>query len=155
MNYSRRINTEATLSRLLGEKIEQGETDVTKPQIDNYLEIAAKLIPQEVIFVYLSGYTFLQSVDLPNKIVLLWVLFVMCFIFNILYSKYKLRIDIIAQLVLGAIAFIPWAVTIGGVFDVYSEYARTYGMFGLIIFSLLPPLFFMKKLPPIDYSAEN
>jgi len=110
----------------------------------DYLSRLTKLIPAEIIGLYLIGNGFIHSQNHISTTV--WA--VICFIFLIisrLYGTMDPELDLPPQtlpVILSGIAFISWIYLIGGPFEAFNIHIKWLGAVFVLTISFLAPLIF-------------
>jgi hypothetical protein len=108
------------------------------PPADGYNDRVLKYIPAEVVTLYLSVDGLVRAKQhLP---VLSWGLFAFGLLATVLYLRYSAGVTKPLQLVVSAVAFCVWAVTIGSPSTYIPGYDAIYGAIALPIFTFLAGL---------------
>ena len=136
MKLDRNIVIKKHLSK--GENLDFDKND--EDQGDNYYNRLVKLIPAEVIAFYLS----LDGIvsNMPNKNVLLWIVFLISILGTWLYIKRVSNINRLIQQLLTVLSFIVWVFVIGGPFQQYSWYDVNYGKILVTVYTFFIPLIY-------------
>jgi hypothetical protein len=109
------------------------------PPADDYSDRILKLIPAEVIGVYVSMVTVAKSDDgLP--LLVPWLVFLFGLLATYFYSRVALKVTDNRQLFLTVGAFSVWALTIGAPFDQLSWYRLSYGAMILPAYTFVVPM---------------
>jgi len=113
---------------------------------DDYAGRLLKLIPVEVIALYMTLVTIAEQ-DEDISDVVLWVLLLLGMGATYLYSRVRLRINDNRQLAVTVGAFFVWAMMMGGPFETDSAtwYKDTYGAMILPIYTFLVPFIMRPK----------
>lgn len=107
-------------------------------ELDGYSEKLVKLVPGEVVTVYLALVSIAQADSgLPTFIP--WLIFAFGVIATYLYSHFTLKIRDARQVLVTVGAFCVWAIAIGGPFQQLDWYRETYGALILPIYTFLVP----------------
>lgn len=107
-------------------------------QPDGYSEKLVKLIPAEVVTVYLALVNVAQADEgLPALVP--WLVFAFGLVATWLYSQFTLMIKDARQLIVTIGAFSVWAVAIGGPFQELAWYRDTYSALILPMYTFLAP----------------
>lgn len=108
------------------------------PPADGYNDRVLKYIPAEVVTLYLSIDGLVRAKQhLP---VLSWALFAFGLLATVLYLRYSAGVTKPLQLVVSAVAFCVWAITIGSPSTYIPGYDAIYGAIALPIFTFLAGL---------------
>lgn len=109
---------------------------------DAYKDRLLKLIPAEVVAVYLALQGILATADGTSRAsILLWVISAILLVST---PSYLWRISGVrkrSQLALSTAAFVVWVFALGGPFETLSWYEPLYGALLLPLFTFLVPLF--------------
>ncbi len=121
-----------------------------KVAADGYSDRLMKLIPGEVIGVYLSMVTLLKHSSDPIAPIVPWLVFAFGVAATVFYLRVTLKISNRRQVVLSVGSFCVWAFTIGEPFSQLAWYNGTYAGLLLIAFTFLAP-----KVPMRDPAASE
>lgn len=116
-------------------------TAPTADEVDTYADKLLKLIPAEVIGVYLAMTSILDgatSVHAPVP----WLVFLFGVFATWFYLRFTLKVTETRQLLLTSFAFVVWAFTIGGPFeslDWYRDAGGTYAGLLLAAYTFMAP----------------
>lgn len=116
---------------------------------DNYSDKLLKLIPGEVIGVYLSMVTILKHSKDEVAPFVPWLVFVFGIAATWFYLRVTLKVEHTRQLMLSVLSFCVWAFTIGVPFDQQPWYNGTYAGLMLVAFTFIAP-----KIP-LEASASR
>jgi hypothetical protein len=152
----RSILTEKALSQMkdklsteiLANNVDAGKAnavlDKNMPKADNYQSRLLKLIPSEVIAVYI----FINGIignDTSNKyLVLKWVVFGVLFVINPLYIRYATNVTNWKQILITALGFAVWAFSLGNNYMVIggdTDFSLMLGSVVLALYTLIVPIF--------------
>ncbi len=115
---------------------------------DNYLTKLLKLIPAEIVTLYITLSAILESSKETTKTLELTV-FAIVFILTPLYiyiiTKEENRKPPYKQIIISTISFVVWVFALGGPFLYFKWYKRIYGALLLPIYTFLIPLVFGKR----------
>jgi hypothetical protein len=108
---------------------------------DEYLTKVLKLIPAEVVSLYvaLAGIVGVagQTVNAP---LLFWIVFVVCLVGTPLYLMRIAKVSDTLQIGISTFAFIVWVFALGGPFASLGWYQPIYGALLLPIFTFFAPM---------------
>lgn len=141
MSGSRKIRTAKNQGGLLSGGQDR---DAVSGNLDGYVDIVQKLIPAEIVGVYLCVHSFLVPMDIPQKEGLLWFTFFACLFLTPLYLIRIQKVSLVHSVV-STVGFVPWSLAIGSVFDYYFSNLQVVGGIGLMVYSLVPPLFYIER----------
>lgn len=110
-------------------------------QTDDYAKILLKLIPSEIIAAYV---TVAGLIPAGNTIWLWGITAVLLILVTPYLRKFQEVTDPLHYAV-SSISFVVWVFAIGGPFSTMSWYQSWMGSIVLILWTLIPPLFF--KIP--------
>jgi hypothetical protein len=108
------------------------------PAADSYNDRVLKYIPAEVVTLYLSVDGLVRAKQ--NSPVLSWGLFAFGLVATILYLKFSAGVTKPLQLIVSAVAFCVWAISIGSPSTYIAGYDAIYGAIALPIFTFLAGL---------------
>lgn len=111
----------------------------TPPSGDGYADRLMKLIPGEVIGVYLSMITLLKHSADPVASGVPWAVFVFGAAATLFYLRITLKVRNRRQLALSVGSFCVWAFTLGEPFSQLAWYNGTYAGLLLIAFTFIAP----------------
>lgn len=120
--------------------VPDGDSAPTSAQGDQYSDRLLKLIPGEVISLYLSLVAILSSSNEATSEYAPWVLLVFGAGATFLYLRVAQKVDNFTQLGMSVAAFCVWAIAIGGPFADQSWYSGTYAGMTLAAFTFVAPL---------------
>jgi len=117
------------------------------PEEDKYTSKIIKLIPADIISVYLAVFSLIKSQGQNSKgnHTLQWIVFVIIAIITPFYLKSVAKIESAKQIVLCFISFCIWVFTLGGPFDgqmIGGFSPQFLGAIILPIFTLIIPLLY-------------
>ena len=141
----REIVTEKKL-REMQPKMRAADVAEPTPQVpDEYLSKVLKLIPAEVVSLYiaLAGIIVVGG-QAVNGEALFWFIFVVCLIGTPLYLMKITKVGDLLQLGISTIAFVVWVFALGGPFATVSWYQPIYGALLLPIFTFFVPMILPK-----------
>jgi len=141
----REIITEKKL-REMQPKMRAAEVAAPTPQVpDEYLSKVLKLIPAEVVSLYiaLAGIIVVGG-QAVNGEALFWFIFVVCLIGTPLYLMKITKVGDLLQLGISTIAFVVWVFALGGPFATLTWYQPIYGALLLPIFTFFVPMILPK-----------
>lgn len=135
---SRRI-VEAELQR-------SGQTS----NVDNYLEKITKLIPSEILGVWITIKTMVEGNESIPENRILWGIFIFCLILTFAYIRLLPRElekkPTVKQGIISVGAFMVWAIAIGGKpFISISWYHPIYGSILMVLYTVVIPLIPLEK----------
>lgn len=115
--------------------------DVGNNQPDNYGDRLLKLIPGEVVGVYLSMQAILQNAQDVNMAIVPWVVFTFGVFATWFYLRVPLKVSNTRQIVITVGAFCVWAFTIGTPFDKahLAWWSSTYAGLLLLAYTFIAP----------------
>lgn len=145
-------------SQLMKENITQkikennvGETEAAvvveknMPKDENYQSRLLKLIPTEVVGVYIFINGIIPDDSSGNKFIILrWVIFGLLFIINPFYLRYASAVSNKKQIVICTIGFAVWAFSLGNSFMIIGNdpaFSRILGSIILALYTLVVPIF--------------
>jgi hypothetical protein len=108
------------------------------PAADSYNDRVLKYIPAEVVTLYLSVDALVRAKQ--NSPALSWGLFAFGLLATVLYLKFSAGVTKPLQLVVSAVAFFVWAISIGSPSTYIAGYDPIYGAIALPIFTFLAGL---------------
>lgn len=114
----------------------RGAAEPSRP--DNYSEKLIKLIPAEVVTVYLALVSIVQT-DEGIPLFIPWLVFLFGLVATFLYSRFTLKISDVRQLLVTTGAFCVWGIAIEGPFHQLPWYRDTYGALILPMYTFLVP----------------
>jgi hypothetical protein len=141
----REIVTEKKL-REMQPKMRAADVAEPTPQVpDEYLSKVLKLIPAEVVSLYiaLAGIIVVGGQEVNGE-ALFWIIFVVCLIGTPLYLMKIAKVGDFLQLGISTIAFVVWVFALGGPFATVSWYQPIYGALLLPIFTFFVPMILPK-----------
>ncbi|MDH3588898.1 MAG: hypothetical protein OEQ74_05805 [Gammaproteobacteria bacterium] len=121
----------------------------SREEVDAYADKLLKLIPAEVIGVYLAMTSILQGAGNIHAPVP-WLVFIFGIFATWFYLRFTLKVKETRQLVLTALAFCIWAFTIGGPFETLEWYRDAGGTYaGLLLagYTFMAPQIRITKKP--------
>ncbi len=135
--------------RIVLEEEEKGLKKEKKREIyDNYLTKLLKLIPAEIVTLYITLSAILESSKESTKNLELTV-FIIVLILTPLYiyiiTKEESKKPPWKQIVVSTLSFVVWVFALGGPFLYFKWYKRIYGALFLPIYTFLIPLIFRKR----------
>jgi hypothetical protein len=113
-------------------------TPAATPPADGYNDRVLKYIPAEVVTLYLSVDGLVRAKQ--HSPVLSWGLFAFGLLATVLYLRFSAGVAKPLQLVVSAVAFCVWAITIGSPSSYIPGYDAIYGAIALPIFTFLAGL---------------
>jgi hypothetical protein len=108
------------------------------PAPDGYNDRVLKYIPAEVVTLYLSVDGLVRAKQ--NSAALSWGLFAFGLLATILYLRFSAGVTKPLQLVVSAVAFCVWAISIGSPSTYIPGYDAVYGAIALPIFTFVAGL---------------
>jgi len=135
---SRNIISKSTISAL-----DAGQT----PKEDPYVSKIIKLIPADIISVYLAVFNIVKSNNLnpDGNTTLQWIVFGLVLIITPFYLKKVAQINTTKQIILCTVSFVIWVFSMGGPLDGVSIGGFTAQFLGAIllpIYTLFIPLLY-------------
>ncbi|MCK7594643.1 hypothetical protein [Pseudomarimonas salicorniae] len=124
-----------------------------QPAADGYADRLMKLIPGEVIGVYLSMITLLKHSSDPVAPQVPWAVFAFGVAATFFYLRVTLKVRNRRQLALSVVSFCIWAFTLGEPFTQLAWYNGTYAGLLLIAFTFVAPQVPMDDGPPKSAEA--
>lgn len=134
----------------------EGEPATTTP--DNYASQIVKLIPVEIIGVYLGISNLIEGqkiTDATAAQTVQWVVFFAILIITPFYLYRAAGVTDKLQIAVATFSFIVWALSLGGPFSSYFDHRLTGGLtikflggIILMIYSLIVPIFYRKPTNP-------
>lgn len=113
---------------------------------DKYGDRLLKLIPGEVISLYLSMVAIVSnSEDAKDDTWAPWVILSIGAIATWAYLRYTLKVTNPVQLSVSVAGFLVWAFTIGGPFQEFEWYSGTYAGIALATFTFMAPMIPIKE----------
>ncbi len=115
---------------------------------DNYLTKLLKLIPAEIITLYITLSTILDSSKDTTKGIEFAVFFIVLLltpIYIYLITKDKNKKTPWKQIIVSTFSFLVWVFALGGPFIYFKWYKKLYGALLLPIYTFLIPLIFKKE----------
>jgi hypothetical protein len=107
---------------------------------DNYYSRLIKLIPAELIALYLALDGIVSA--MPQKQVLLWVVFGISLAGGWFYLVRLAHVTSIGQRLLTLLALSIWIYLIGGPFATLAWYNEAWGKLAVVLYTFFVPLFF-------------
>jgi hypothetical protein len=111
---------------------------------DNYYSRLVKLIPSEIIALYLALDGIASA--MKQKEILLWIVFGIAVIGTWFYLGKMANVTRVAQRLLTILAFAIWVYVFGGPFAQLSWYDPGYGKLLLVVYTFFVPVFFKRDL---------
>ena len=115
------------------------------PKSDNYQSRLLKLIPTEIVGVYIFINGLLPVDPVGNKYVILqWIIFGLLFIINPLYLRYTSAVTNKKQIVICTVGFAVWAFSLGNSYMIIGSdptFSRLLGSIILAVYTLIVPMF--------------
>ncbi|MCX6236737.1 MAG: hypothetical protein NTY07_04100 [Bacteroidia bacterium] len=115
------------------------------PKAEDYQSKLAKLIPAEVVGVYIFINGILPaSTGVDKYLILRWIIFGVLFIINPFYLRYASAVTNKKQIVITTIGFAVWAFSLGGSLMVIgsdADFSRLVGSIILALYTLVVPMF--------------
>ncbi|MCX6688899.1 MAG: hypothetical protein NTZ39_04290 [Methanoregula sp.] len=112
-------------------------------QLDTYVDKLVKLIPAEIVAIYLVGLGQIPKDLPPNQMIALpawtFICFVLVIVTRIYYTKDP---GIFANgkiVCISAISFIIWAYSLGGPFQAYNLYIPWIGSLMILVWTFIAP----------------
>ncbi len=116
-----------------------GEFAAPEAGVDDYADRLLKLIPGEVITVYLAMITILKNSSDEVAAIVPWLVVVFGVAATWFYLRVTLKVTNIRQLLVTCVAFLVWAFTIGPPFDTLDWYNGTYAGLLLAAYTFIAP----------------
>ena len=107
---------------------------------DPYADRLLKIIPGEVISLYLSMVAILASSNDADPVFAPWIVLFACAAATWLYLRIAQKVKDRLQLGVSVAAFCVWAFAIGGPFKDLEWYSGTYAGLALALFTFLVPM---------------
>jgi len=117
---------------------------VGAPDASAYLQKLVKLIPAEIIALYLTIGAFL-----PKEPIAQFIVAGLCFVLTPLYLSQVVKVKNVLQVVLSTLAYAVWVFATGGPFTTMSWYQSWMPGSLLAVFTLVVPMFFSKTLDQV------
>lgn len=122
---------------------------LTAEKPDDYRDRLMKYIPADIVAIYLSLLALIKAAN-PDKtpiIAIEWAIFGIIFVVSVPWQRKVVKIDKWQQVVIGTVAFVLWAITLGDPFTTTwgTWYQPLYGSIFLMLFTFLIPLFQAQK----------
>ena len=108
-------------------------------EADDYADKVLKLIPGEVITVYLSMMAILGNSAPPNPALVPWLVFAFGVFATWFYLRVPLKVTNRRQILVTVGAFCVWAFTLGPPFDDLAWYKGTYAGLLLAAYTFIAP----------------
>lgn len=112
-------------------------------QTDGYVDKIIKLIPGEVVALYITLAGILAAGGMSSS-TMIWVIFFVCLIGTPLYLNRISHVGNTVQIGISTVAYIVWVFALGGPFATLSWYLPIYGALLLPIFTFFAPMVFEK-----------
>lgn len=115
------------------------------PKYDNYQSRLLKLIPTEIVgvYIFITGLLPVDAVD-TKYIILQWSIFVLLFILNPFYLHYVGSVTNKKQIVICTVGFAVWAFSLGNSYMIIGgeeDFSRLLGSIILAVYTLIVPMF--------------
>jgi len=107
---------------------------------DNYYSRLIKLIPAELIALYLALDGIVSA--MPQKQILLWVVFGIALVGGWFYLARVANVTRVAQRIITLMAFVIWVFVLGGPFAMLPWYDVNYGKLLVTLYTFFVPLFY-------------
>lgn len=127
------------MSRAISYAKPTGTRGLGERPADDYYDRLVKLIPAEVIGVYLSMIAVAKSDD-DIPLFVPWLVFFFGFVATYYYSKIVLEIKETRQLAVMVGAFCVWALSLGFPFEDVPGYSASYGAMILPAYTFVVPM---------------
>ncbi|THU41170.1 hypothetical protein FAM09_03390 [Niastella caeni] len=118
--------------------------DATGQAPDNYASQIVKLIPIEIVGVYLGISNLIKGQDLVQ-----WIIFLIILIITPFYLKKVANISDRIQIIIATISYIIWAISLGGPFENFLQpklppnfTVQTLGGILIMLYTLIVPIFY-------------
>jgi hypothetical protein len=108
-------------------------------QADEYVDRVIKLIPGEVVALYITLAGILAASG-QNTSTIFWLIFIVCLIGTPLYLSKISKVGNVVQIVISTVAFAVWVFALGGPFATLSWYVPVYGALLLPVFTFFVPM---------------
>lgn len=119
------------------------------PKPDNYQTRLLKLIPTEVVAVYVFISGLIQGGEGSNYDILRWVVFGILFLINPFYLRYVTNVTNIRQIIICTIGFAVWVFSLGDYYQMIGhdlKFMQIVGSVVLALYTLLVPMFIREKV---------
>jgi hypothetical protein len=150
---NRNVNFEKIASPLPGTVSTADQKATVQKPDDPISARVIKLIPAEIVAVYLAAYNLVKEYELQNKInspVFQWVIFGISLLFTPVYLSRNEGVTRKNQLAISTTAFILWAFSIGGPLNgvKWGGYSiQSIATAAIILFSLLTGILYNPQQP--------
>lgn len=132
---------------------------ITEQKADDYKQALLKLIPAEVVAVYLTAKNLIEQAVLPKlgdasvvlKCQLHWAVFALLVVLTPIYLWRMTEVRQLKQLALSTCSFIVWVFALGGPFDCVIVDVQLRGLLAtllMVLFVFIAPLFFQNTPTP-------
>lgn len=139
------VATAATPAGSATRGVPDGDAPPINAPADPYGDRLLKLIPGEVISLYISMVAILSSTDDKTGPYAPWVILALGAGATFLYLRVTLKVSDVRQLGVSVGAFCVWAFAIGGPFKDLSWYSGAYAGMALAAFTFVAPMIPMGK----------
>lgn len=116
---------------------------------DNYASQIVKLIPIEIVGVYLGISNMIQGQDLIQ-----WIIFFVILVLTPFYLKRAAGVEDKAQIIVATVSYIIWALSLGGPFESFLKNrlpegftVQTLGGILIMLYTLFVPVFYSPQQP--------
>ncbi|NOU20101.1 MAG: hypothetical protein HOO91_21300 [Bacteroidales bacterium] len=123
----------------------ESTVETNLPKSENYQSRLLKLIPTEVIGVYIFISGLLEGYQGGKYTLLYWIIFGLLFIINPIYLRYVTNVRNKKQLVVCTVGFAVWVLSLGNSFIIIGGdvvFSRLLGSIILALYTLVVPIFF-------------
>lgn len=119
-------------------------TDSPSPDFKDYLGRLLKLIPGEVVGLYMIGSGFIPSDKV--SVLLLWTIacFILVIVVRVIGTRdpERKKPTQTAAVVISALAFVVWIYWLGGIFEKYGLHVSYIGSLLVLLVSFVVPMFY-------------
>lgn len=157
--------------RRQGQNLKEDEAAISQP--DNYTSQIVKLIPVEVVGIYLGisnlidGFTkpisnaannaasaasTVNSIDKSSIAPVQWIIFILITVITPFYLSKAAGVTDKRQIIIATFSFVVWAISLGGPFSAYFDpklqgglTVKILGGILIMIYSLIVPIFYKKS----------
>ena len=119
---------------------ERAPTPDTAAAYDNYYSRLIKLIPAELVALYLALDGIVSA--MPQKQILLWVVLGIALVGGWFYLARMANVTRVAQRIITLLAFAIWVFVLGGPFAQLPWYDVNYGKLLVTLYTFFVPLFY-------------
>lgn len=126
--------------------VSAGIPSVSTNTPDGYRDRLLKYIPAEIVAIYLALLSLIKTSDPQTTPVITveWTIFLIVLIVSVPWQRRIMKISKWQQVMIGTIAFVFWAMSLGDPFNTSwkaSGYRPLYGTIAMMLYTFLIPLF--------------